>query len=76
MNISQNFKAFRKSRNLTQKQLADIIGVSHQMISQIETGFRPPSAKNILDIALALHCTTDEVYGLKRPNLTEKSVKD
>lgn len=76
MNISQNFKAFRQSRNLTQKQLADIIGVSHQMISQIETGFRPPSVKNILDIALALHCTTDEIFGLQRPDLVEQSVKD
>lgn len=66
MNISQNFKKFRENRNLTQKQLADIIGVSHQMISQIETGFRPPSAKNILDIALKLNCTTDEIYGLDK----------
>lgn len=75
MNISQNFKTFRESRNLTQKQLADIIGISHQMISQIETGFRPPSAKNILDIALALNCTTDEIYGLKRPAPIEQLTK-
>lgn len=75
MNISQNFKAFRESRHLTQKQLADIIGISHQMISQIETGFRPPSAKNILDIALALDCTTDEIYGLKRPAPVEQLTK-
>lgn len=66
MNISKNFKEFRESKNLTQKELAEKIGVTHQMISQIEMGFRPPSAKNILDIALQFNCTTDEVYGLDK----------
>ncbi len=66
MNISQNFKQFRESRNLTQKELANILGVSFQRISQIERGFRPPSANDILEIALKFNCTTDEVYGIDK----------
>lgn len=64
MNISQNFKDFRESRNLTQKEIAEILGVSRQRVSQIEQGFRPPSARDILTIAEYFKCTTDEVYGL------------
>lgn len=66
MNISQNFRDFRKNRNLTQKEMAEILGVSYQRVSQIEQGFRPPSARDILTIAEYFNCTTDEVYGLDK----------
>lgn len=68
MNISQSFKDFRERQNLTQKELAEKIGVTHQMISQIERGFRPPSVKNIIDIALVFNCTSDEILGLVKPS--------
>lgn len=66
MNVSQSFREFRESRGLTQKQLAKELGVTHQRISQIERGLRPPSANDILELALKFGCTTDEIFGLKK----------
>lgn len=42
MNI---FKEYRRSHNLTQKELAEIIGVTQGCINHIEIGRRMPSAK-------------------------------
>ena len=36
--IGENIKAERKRRKLTQKQIADALGMSHATISQIEAG--------------------------------------
>lgn len=46
--------------------MAEILGVSYQRVSQIEQGFRPPSARDILTVAEYFNCTTDEVYGLDK----------
>lgn len=37
---------FRAKHNLTQKQTAEIVGVSYEMISQYENGKYNPTAKN------------------------------
>ena len=38
MNIGNNIKELRKSRGITQEQLANSIGVSFQAVSKWETG--------------------------------------
>jgi transcriptional regulator with XRE-family HTH domain len=44
---------------LTQKQLADKIGVSPKTISYWETGRNKPSSENLLKLALILKCTPE-----------------
>jgi transcriptional regulator with XRE-family HTH domain len=45
MSIDQVIRAARESRGLTQKDFADALGVSKQVISHWENGARQPSFK-------------------------------
>ena len=38
MSIGQNIKKYRKEKGYTQRELADLIGVSVQSVSKWETG--------------------------------------
>jgi transcriptional regulator with XRE-family HTH domain len=49
-----NLKALRKSKNITQEKLAELIDMHHRQISKIETGDNFPSAKTIENICYAL----------------------
>lgn len=40
---SNEFKTIRQSLSLTQKQLAEIMGITPQEVSRIESGSRPPT---------------------------------
>ena len=56
---------FRKARGLTQMQLAQAIGSSQRAISSYETVAEFPPAAVIVELATALHVSTDELFGLK-----------
>jgi transcriptional regulator with XRE-family HTH domain len=56
---------FRKTRGLTQMQLAEAIGSSQRAISSYETVAEFPPAAVIVELARALHVSTDELFGLK-----------
>ena len=51
MVLSENFKLARTAKNLTQTELAKLIGCTKQTISDIERGYRPPSAKIVKAMA-------------------------
>ncbi len=53
--LGVNVKHYRKECGLTQKQVADIIHITEQHISHIETGRTKASLEVIVDIANALH---------------------
>ena len=50
---------------LTQKQLAEKVGVKPSTISMWKTGDRTPRFDKIPLLAEALHCTVDELFGLE-----------
>lgn len=55
----------RKARGLSQKRLAELIGVSNQQISFLENGVRVVKEPYITLLAKALNCSTDEILGEK-----------
>ena len=59
--IGQYIRAQRKAAGLTQQQLADILGVSFQAVSKWENGDAMPDAGLLLDLADALHTSTDRL---------------
>ena len=54
----------REARNLTQKQLADLIGVQQQHVSRWERGERTPASVNLLKLCQVLECRIEDIVKL------------
>ena len=61
MKIAENLKKFRKQQGLSQKELAQVVGVNQTMIAHIENGVKIPSLAVSLELAAALNTTDDEL---------------
>lgn len=66
MCINENIKKARKLANMTQIELASIIGVSQKDISRWETGDRTPGADAIIKICKSLNVSADFLLGLDK----------
>lgn len=55
-------KAARAGKDLSQQQLADLVGVTRQTISGIEKGDYNPTIKLCLAVCKALDKTLDELF--------------
>lgn len=54
LELHNNLKSARMEKNLSQEELAALVGVSRQTISSIETGQFNPTAKLALLLCVAL----------------------
>ena len=63
MELGTRVQKIREDQNLTQTQLAVLVGTSQSTISQIEAGDRNPSYKMLLKLASALNVTVGYVLG-------------
>lgn len=59
MNISDRIQSLRKSRGITQEQLADAVGVSRQAVSKWEAEQASPDLERIVAMAEYFDVTTD-----------------
>ena len=60
--LKNNLKAARGEKGLSQQQLAELVGVSRNTISSIETGQFNPTAKLALILCIALDKTFEELF--------------
>ena len=60
--LHNNLKDIRKARNMSQEQLATLVGTTRQTIIAIEKGIFSPSAKLALLICVALDCKFEELF--------------
>lgn len=60
--LKNRLKVARAEKELTQGDLADLVGVSRQTISSIETGQFNPSAKLALILCIALDKQFEELF--------------
>ena len=58
--LSEKLKEMRKNKGLTQKELADKIGVSESYICQIESG-KMMSIRKLDELAQVLRCDLKEL---------------
>lgn len=65
--VGENIRNFRIKKNLTQKQLGELLGVSAQMIGQYETGVRNPRYPTIKRIASALDVLVSDIVDYEHP---------
>lgn len=73
MNFSEKIFTLRKSRNLTQEQLAEQLNVSRQSISKWESGQATPELEKVVAMSQIFDVTID--YLLKPSEIDELSVK-
>lgn len=60
--LKNNLKVVRAQKNLSQTELAKLVGVSRQTISSIETGQFNPTAKLALILCIALDNKFEELF--------------
>ncbi|MBE5064993.1 helix-turn-helix transcriptional regulator [Bifidobacterium saeculare] len=60
--LRNRLRAARAERGLSQTQLAELVGVSRQTISSIETGQFNPTAKLALILCVALDKKFEELF--------------
>lgn len=63
MNTGDRIRKLRKQINMTQKQLADKVHVSSQVISNWERSYTTPDSDDIKALALALDCSVNQLLG-------------
>lgn len=67
-----NILLIRKALRISQKELADAVGVSAPYIYDLENGNRGASAETWERIAAALGCTVEQAQGEDRKKGSEK----
>lgn len=58
-------KEFREKMNLSQREIADMLGIAQPYYWKWETGKSFPNAKQILDLCEVLNCSPNDLFGFK-----------
>ena len=64
VNMGNKLKNLRKQKRLTQKQVADRIGLAISAVSSYEAGTRYPSYDILIKLARIYHVSTDYLLGM------------
>lgn len=64
VNMGEKLKSLRIEKNLTQKQVADRIGLAISAVSSYESGTRYPSYDVLVKLARIFHVSTDYLLGI------------
>ena len=62
LKLKNNLADIRKNKDLSQSELAKLVGVSRNTISSIETGQYEPTAKLALLLCIALDKKFDDMF--------------
>ena len=65
MDLGGNIRTARKAAGLTQKQLADKLGIYQKDVSRWENNELTPNAVTFARICKAIHASADELFELK-----------
>ncbi|MBR4888306.1 MAG: helix-turn-helix transcriptional regulator [Clostridia bacterium] len=66
MGFGNRLRQLRKEKKLTQRQLAEMVGLRHSVVSFYEIGERSPSPEIIKKLASSLHVSSDYLLGIDR----------
>lgn len=64
--FGERLQTLRKSKGLSQKQVADAVGISASVISNYESSERTPSLENLIALAGFYRCSTDYLLGIEK----------
>lgn len=64
VNMGEKLRSLRIEKNLTQKQVADRIGLAISAVSSYESGNRYPTYDTLIKLARMFHVSTDYLLGI------------
>ena len=64
--VGQRIRELRLSQDLSQEQVAEILGITRSAVSEIERGTRKVSGDEVVKLAKAWHVSTDYILGLAK----------
>ena len=73
MNLSSNIKRLRREADLTQEQLAEVLGVSFQSVSKWERGDGMPDIMLLPSIARFFNTTVDDLFNMDEERQKQES---
>ncbi len=73
MTFGDKLSGLRKENNLTQEQLADMLGVSRQSVSKWESNVAYPETDKLISLANLFKCSTDYLLKDECSNATDDS---
>jgi DNA-binding XRE family transcriptional regulator len=62
MALTTKMREYRAKQNMTQDELAELVGVRRETIINLEKGRYNPSLKLAMDIAKVFSCTIEELF--------------
>ena len=71
--IENNLKVWRAKFNLTQEELAELVGVTRKTINTLERGIYTPSVSLALKIAGIFETQVEEVFYLKKTYIFQRN---
>jgi molybdate-binding protein/DNA-binding XRE family transcriptional regulator len=66
MEIENHLREKRQTLALSQKQLADLAGITRQAVSALESNQYSPATSVALQLARALHCRVEDLFCIKQ----------
>lgn len=69
--LSENIKNLRKQSNMTQKELADFLGVHVSSVCKYESGAAVPTPDAITRLAKFFSVSTDYLYGVEHYEMND-----
>lgn len=64
-NFSKNLKSERLACKMTQKQVAELMGIKTQSYQAYENNISLPSVENLLKISIIFNISIDELFGME-----------
>ena len=66
LGFENQLRARRQGAGLSQKQLAQMAGITRQAVAAVETDQYSPATSVALQLARALHCRVEDLFSIKR----------
>ncbi len=73
IDLQRNLVDLRREKNLTQREVAEKIGVSAAAVGFWETGTNEPKATYLIKLAKFFGVTVDELVGFNSPTIEEQA---
>lgn len=64
--LPERIREQRLKHNMSQKIVAERLGVSQSIVAGYESGYRTPSTEVLLALAYLYHCSTDYLLGKEK----------